>query len=366
MDPRLQKMARVLAEYSLALRPGDLVMIQAGDVAGPLVREVFYEALLAGSHPYVKATFDGLAEILYKTASEDQLAYISDVQKLEIETLHAALTILGTRNTRNLAGVDPARITVQKRAGLPLTRRLLERIGAGELRWCVTHFPTDAAAQEAGMSLPDFEDFLFAACGLDRDDPVAFWRDLEQAQARWISFLQGIKTLRVTGPDTDLEMRVEGRTWISRAGRETFPDGEIYTSPVEDSVRGQIRFSFPAEFQGREVEDVRLTFQDGQVTRAEASRGLDWLRAVIESDPGASVAGKFAFGTNPGLTRFLRNPLFDDKMGGTMRLGLGASPPGTGGQNASGIHWDLRRDLRPGGEVLADGQVFYRDGQFLI
>jgi aminopeptidase len=365
-DPRLKRMARVLTEYALGLKPGDLFLIQSSDLAAPLIREVFYEALLAGAHPYVKVTPEGIAEILYKNASEEQLQFVSDVQQLEVEKINAALTILGSHNSRSLAGVDPQRVALQKQAGLPLTKRILERIGAGDLRWCTTSFPTQAAAQDAGMSLSDYEEFLFSACGLDQDDPLVHWRNLAQNQERWIEFLSGIKTLRITAADTDLTFSVEGRGWVNAAGQENFPDGEIFTAPLEDSMEGHIRFSFPVVNQGREAEEVRLVFEKGQVVKAQAVRGMDLVKAMLQADEGAAFVGKFAFGTNAGLHRFTRNPLFDLKMGGTIHLGLGASSPGTGGQNQSAYHWDMICDLRPGGEIAADGEVFYRDGKFLI
>ncbi len=365
-DPRLQKMARVLAEYSLELRRGDLFLIQSGDLAAPLVREVFYEALLAGAHPYLKVTLDGLAEILYKNAGDEQLAYISELQKLEVERISAALTILGTHNTRNLSGVDPRRMALQKKAGMPLTRKLLERIAAGDLRWCATQFPTQAAAQDANMSLGQYEDFLFSACGVNEEDPVRHWRNLGRQQEEYVQFLSKAKSIRVQGADVDLQFSVEGRRWINCAGRENFPDGEIFTAPVEESMQGYIRFSYPANYQGREVEDVRLTFEKGQVVKAEAAHGLDFLRAMLESDDGAPYVGEFAFGTNPGITTYTRNTLFDEKISGTMHLALGASLPESGGKNQSGIHWDLVCDLRSEGEVQADGETFYRKGSFLI
>jgi aminopeptidase len=366
IDPRLKKLARVLTEYSLGLQPGDLFLIQAGDLASPLIREVFYEALLAGAHPYVKATPEGIAEILYKNASDDQLQFISDMQKVEVEKIGAALTILGTHNTHSLAGVDPQRVALQKQAGLPLTRRILERIGAGELRWCTSSFPTQATAQDAGMSLSDYEEFLFSACGLDQEDSLAHWQNVAQEHERWIDFLSQAKTLRLTSVDTDLTFSVEGRNWVSAAGKENFPDGEIFTSPLEESVEGHIHFSFPIVNQGREVEEVRLVFEKGQVVKAQAGRGMDLLKAMLQADEGAAFVGKFAFGTNAGINRFTRNPLFDLKMGGTIHVGLGASSPGTGGQNQSAYHWDMICDLRTGGEIVADGEVFYRDGNFLI
>jgi aminopeptidase len=214
------------------------------------------------------------------------------------------------------------------------------------------------------MSLTDYEDFLFAACGLDQDDPIVFWRDLSLDQQRYVSFLSNAKTLHIKAPDTDLTLSIAGRRWVNADGHENFPDGEIFTAPVEDSVNGQIRFSFPAMYQGREVEDVRLVFENGQVVKAHAARGMDVLKAMLQADDGAAFAGQFGFGTNTGVTRLIRNPLFDEKMGGTAHLVMGASLPQTGGKNRSSVRWPMMLDLKQG-EVLADGEVIYRDGRFL-
>jgi aminopeptidase len=216
------------------------------------------------------------------------------------------------------------------------------------------------------MSLADYEDFLFSACAVELDDPIAYWQTLHTDQNRIIEFLSNCKALHIKSEDTDLQFSVQGRKWINCSGHENFPDGEIFTSPLEDSVNGKIRFSYPAVYQNREVEDVRLTFENGQVTRAEAGKGLDFLKAMLETDDGARLVGEFAFGNNAGITQFTRNTLFDEKIGGTVHLALGASLPESGGKNVSAIHWDMVCDLRSAGEISADGEVFYRNGKFLI
>jgi len=365
-DSRIDKLARILVNYSLQLKDGDLFMINAIDLAAPLVRSVFYEALLAGAHPSLKINLDGIAEILYKTASENQLKYISDIQKLEVEKVDAMLTVLGTYNTRNLSNVDPDRVAVQQKAGMPLRKRFLERIAEKKLRWCATQFPTQATAQEADMSLSEYEDFLFDACAVDVDDPVGHWLMQSSEQDRIIAFLKNVDHLHIKGVDTDLKLRVKDRIWINCAGHENFPDGEIFTAPLEDSVEGSIRFSWPAIYHGREVQDVRLTFDKGQVVKAEASKGMEFLKSMLETDEGSSFVGEFAFGMNKGIKQFTKNTLFDEKIGGTIHLALGTSLPESGGKNQSAIHWDMVCDMRAGGDVSADGEVIYEQGEFIL
>jgi aminopeptidase len=174
-----------------------------------------------------------------------------------------------------------------------------------------------------------------------------------------------VAELRIVGPDTDLRVGVDGRSWIAAAGRQNMPDGEVFTSPVEDATEGEIRFTFPAIFQGRQVDDIRLRFEGGRVVAAEARRGADFLNAVLDTDTEARFLGEVAFGLNYEIDRFTRNILFDEKIGGTMHLALGSGFPQAGGKNRSALHWDMICDLREQGEVYADGELVWRNGAFL-
>jgi aminopeptidase len=365
-DPRLAKLANVLVHYSLHLRKGDLFRIAGAALAAPLIQEVYREALSVGAHPFVRIALDGLDEIFLKTASEEQLRYVSDLYRAETEQITASLGIWGAWNTRELTQVDPKRIALRREATREIGRRFMERAANEELRWCGTQYPTQAEAQDAEMSLSEYEDFVFGAGMLDREDPVAAWEEVRTKQARIATFLGTCKTLAVRGPDIDLELSVDGRQWVNAAGDKNFPDGEVFTGPVEDSVNGRVRFSFPAIYNGREVVDVELLFEQGKVTHARAAKGEEFLHAMLETDAGARYLGEFAFGTNYNITRFTRNTLFDEKIGGTLHMALGAGYPETGSKNVSGLHWDLIADLRNGAEVAADGQVVYREGKFVI
>jgi aminopeptidase len=241
----------------------------------------------------------------------------------------------------------------------------MQRAAAGQLTWCGTLFPTQAHAQDAEMSLTDYEDFVYSAGHLDEDDPVAAWRAVSAHQQRLVDLLGQKRQLRIVAPDTDLTIGVAGRTWINADGAKNFPDGEVFTGPVEDSAEGHITFSFPAVHMGREVEGIRLEFEQGKVVKATARKGEDLLTSLLDMDAGARYLGEFAFGTNADIRRYTRNTLFDEKIGGTIHLAVGASYPDTGGRNQSGLHWDIVRDLRQGGRVYADGELIYQDGQFL-
>ena len=365
-DPRIDKLARVLVHYSLRLKKGQLVRITGPAIAAPHIAAAYREAILAGAYPVGRAAADGLEEIYFKNASDEQLRFVSDLERMEVEKFDADLRFLGSYNTRALTGVAPERIAKRREATRVLTNRFLERAAQGALRWCLTQAPTYADAQEAEMSLTEYEEFVYTAGHLDRENPVAAWEAVAKEQAKVLSALGPVKTVRVRGPDTDLTVSVAGRRWISAAGEHNFPDGEVFTGPVEEATHGTVRFSFPAIYGGREVTDVRLTFEGGRVTDARAAKGQDFLQAMLDLDAGARTLGEFAFGLNYDIQRWTRNILFDEKIGGTLHMALGAAYPDTGGRNASGLHWDMILELRNGAEVYGDGEVIYRNGRFIV
>ncbi len=366
MDPRVERLAQVLIQYSLAVQPGWLVRISAPAVAQPLIVAAYREVLRAGAHPLLRVSVEGVEETFYREASEEQLRYVAELQRLEVEHIQASLGVWAEYNTRALTPVPPDRRRIRADATRGLSQRFLERAARGELRWVGTLYPTHATAQEAEMSLTEYEDFVYRAGFLDRPDPIAEWQRVRERQQRVADFLATKRTLRVVAEDTDLVVGVAGRRWINAAGEHNFPDGEVFTGPEEGRTEGHVRFSFPALHGGREVSGVRLTFEGGRVVQAEAEKGGEFLQQMLNTDPGARVLGEFAFGLNEHIQRFTRNTLFDEKIGGTVHMALGAAYPETGGRNESGIHWDLICDLRRGGEVYADGELIVRDGRFLL
>ncbi len=364
-DPRIERLADVAVSYSTGVRPGDLVVIDSSPLAAPLVRETYRRVLAAGGHPHARVALNGTAEALFKEGNDEQLEWLSPARVEEIERADVRIAFESDTNTRSLSGVDAARQARAYRARKRLGDRLFERAAAGELRWLVTLYPTNAAAQEAGMSLAQYEDFVFRAGFLDRDDPVAAWRAFGDRLDGLAAWLRTVRELRVVAEGTDLRLGVAGRSWIASRGRENFPDGEVFTGPVETSVEGDVCFTYPALFQGRVVEGAELRFERGAVVRASAARGQAFLDEMLSLDEGARRVGEFAFGLNEAITEFTLNTLFDEKIGGTVHLALGKSYPETGGKNESALHWDLVCDLRRGSEVYADGELVYRDGRFL-
>jgi aminopeptidase len=360
-DPRVARLADVVANYSLELREGDLVLIQAA----PLVEELARAAIDAGAHPRLRLSLQGIDQAYLSRASDEQLAHLLPATQEEMERIDVRVSVHAAWNTRELSNVDPSRIAKRSAAMRPVMQRFMERSASGELRWCVTAFPCEAFAQDADMSLEAYEDFVYGAAWLDAPDPVAAWQSFAGQLSQVAERLGGMRTLRVLAEDTDLSVGVGGRTWIASRGERNFPDGEVFTGPVEDETRGEVRFSFPAVMGGRQVEDVRLRFAAGRVVASEAARGQDYLRQMLAIDPGAAVLGEFAIGTNYAVRRFTKQILFDEKIGGTCHMAVGAGYPDTGSTNQSALHWDMVCDLRSGGEIHADGELIYRDGAFL-
>ena len=365
MDPRVERLGELVAEYSLALQPGQIVRIDGFEVASPLALAVFRAAVATGAHPYVNVTLEGLTELLVEQGSEEQLTFISPIRWSEVEHLDGLVTIWGETNTRSFTRADPARHSRMIAANRQLSNRRWERISKGEMRWCGTLHPTHAHAQDADMSLEDYERFFFGACHTDKDDPASHWREVSAALSARADELASVRELHILGPDTDLRVGVAGRKWMAADGKYNMPDGEVFTSPVETETEGEIRYTFPAIFQGREVEDVRMRFEGGRIVSAQASHGNDYLQSLLEMDEGARVLGEVAFGLNYEIDRFTRNILLDEKIGGTMHLALGAGFQETGAKNSSGLHWDMICDLRDEGEVYADGELIWKAGSFL-
>jgi aminopeptidase len=365
-DPRIEKLAELITGYSLGLREGQVYRIDGEEIAIPLAVALYRAAIRRGALPYTRIVPSGLDEIELQEASEEQLAHISELERLASDRLDAWTSLWGTVNTRSLTRADPERRRLQLATHYRMVNRRWERISTGDLAWCGTLYPSQGHAQDAEMSLAEFEDFVHGACHTrEGDDPIAHWQSVSAVLTARAREFEDVRELRIVGPDTDLRVVVEGRRWIPSDGRQNMPDGEIFTSPVETGTSGQIYFAFPSVFQGQEVENVRLRFEDGRVVHAEASSGEDYLRSLLDTDPGARVLGEVAFGLNYEIDRFTRDILFDEKIGGTMHVALGGGFDEAGTENKSDLHWDLICDLREEGEVYADGELVWKSGAFI-
>ncbi len=373
-DPRVEKLARVITEYSVGIKPGDRVYITASPVAQPLTLAIIEQVIKRGGHPHITAgsgynhldLVPGATELMLKYGSPEQLQYVNPFELMAVNDFDVRIAIKADTNTKALSNVDPKRIAMATSARRVLTETMMQRSATGELRWCVTLFPTDANAQDAEMSLREYEDFVYGAGLLNDPDPVASWLAMGTRQQTYIDWLKGKKRIHVKGPNADLEVGIDQRIFINSEGKRNFPDGEIFTGPEETVTEGWVKFTYPAIYQSREVNGVELQFKAGRVVKATATKGEDFLLSVLDTDSGSRTLGEFAIGTNHAIKQFTRNILFDEKLGGTIHMALGAAYPDTGGVNKSAVHWDMICDTRDGTEITADGEVFYRNGEFLI
>ena len=363
-DPRIEKLANLLVNYCVEVKPGDKVMLRGVSASLPLVKETYRHIVKAGGHATLTWDEPVFREMLLREGNDDQLAFVDPAESLQIETYDCYIRCGAPENTRALSNIPAARQNLKRKADGPLLNRRMERAAAGDFRWVGTLFPTQALAQDADMSLEEYENFVYGACFADRDDPVAAWQEISDMQQKLVDYLIGKKDLIVKGPNVDLTLSIADRTFINSDGHRNMPSGEIFTGPVEDSVNGWVRFDFPAIYQGREVEGIELKFEDGVVTQASAKKNEEFLIAALDTDAGSRMLGEFAIGTNNGIQQFTRSILFDEKIGGTIHMAVGSGYPDTGSKNRSALHWDMICDMRTGGQIHVDGELFYDSGRF--
>jgi aminopeptidase len=366
-DPRVDALAKIMVRYSAKVGRGDACVIQSSTVAEPLIQAVYEEILRAGGHPIFNLSPPEALPAFYELAGDEQLDYIADPVRWGYEQADVRIAIMADVNPRALSQADPARQTRAQRARKPLLNASMSRAAEGEYRWALTLFPTQAYASEAGMSLSAFEDFYYRACLAYDDDPVTAWERQSDTVKRLSEWMDGKEEVHIQAPGgTDIRLNVSGRTWIPCYGSHNMPDGEFFTGPVEDATSGEVAFSFPAVYAGREVSGVRFRFEGGRVVDASAERGEDYLLQTLETDDGARILGELGIGTNYGISTATKEILLDEKIGGTVHMAIGASYPESGGTNDSAVHWDMVCDLRTGGTITVDGEELQKNGKFLV
>lgn len=348
--------AALICDWCLEAEPGQQVLIDTTTVAQAPALALHRALLTRGAWPLLRLSPPELAADFHRYAQPEQIDAFAPLELLEARAVDASVRINAPANTRSLAGIDPALVLRVARARRRVQEARLAR------RWCATIWPTSALAQQAGMSDRDYEAFLRRALFLDRADPAAAWRELSARQSQLLERLQGAREVRIESHDTDLRLRVDGRTWINSDGRRNMPSGEVFTGPLEDSATGTIRFDVPSVVRGEVVTGVQLTFDGGRVVAAAADRGGEHLAAALGTDDGSCALGELGIGTNAGIDRATGSTLLDEKIAGTVHLALGRSYPETGGVNVSALHWDLICDLRNGGQLTVDGEVLIRSG----
>jgi aminopeptidase len=365
-DSRVEALAQILVRYSTRVQQGDVCVIQGTTTGEPLIQAVYEEVLRAGGLPVMQLTTEAAQAAFFDLASDEQLDWVQPPAEWTAEHADVRIVVMADVNPRALSAADPAKQARAARARRGIMETSMRRAAAGEHRWSLTLFPTHAYAGEAGMSLSAYEQFFYDACLATDADPVTAWQRQSDEVERLAEWIEGREEVHITGPGTDVKLGIAGRHWIPCVGTHNMPDGEFFTGPVEDAVDGEVAFSLPASYSGREVSGVRFRFEGGKVVDASAERGEDFLIEVLDTDDGSRTLGELGIGTNYGITTGTKEILLDEKIGGTVHMAIGAAYPESGGVNESAVHWDMICDLRQGGSITVDGIELQRDGAFVV
>jgi aminopeptidase len=359
-DSRISQYARLLVEDCIGVQEGWQVIVSSSPLARPLVEEVVRLIARKRAYALMRISLTGSGSAYdYEWATAAPLDLLSELPPIEqhvFDNADGLIAIEAPENTRLRAGYEPARFE----ALLKATRSFMERQVTRDIAWVGCQYPTPALAQDAGMSTNEFADFLFGACLRD-------WDAERERMQRYADRFDAAEQVRIVGPGTDITLGVAGRPFHVDAGGANVPGGEFFTSPVEDTAEGVVHFSeFPAPYAGRDIKGIRLRFEGGRVVEASSDSEEELLLSQLDTDEGARRLGELGIGCNPGVTRYMRNTLFDEKIDGTVHLALGAGIQEVGGTNQSGIHWDIVKDLRDGGRLELDGEVVQENGTWLI
>jgi len=353
-DPRITKLADILTGYSVKIKKGSIIKINCGIEAKDLALEIYKRILKKGAYPRLNVDLPGSAYTYFKHASEEQLKNFPELAKIEAEKTDGVISIGTEYNTKELSNISPKKIAMRRKVTYPISKIILSKDN-----WVICQYPTNSLAQDAEMSLEEYEDFVFSATNVD-------WKREEQKQKKLKKVLDAGSKVRIVGKDTDISFSIKGRTALLCCGKRNMPDGEVFIAPVENTTEGYIRYTYPAIYGGKEVTDVRLEFKKGKVVSATAAKNQDLLRAMVNTDAGSKYLGEFGIGMSPGIKKFTKQILFDEKINGTIHLALGMAYKEGGGKNDSAVHWDMIKDLRQGGAIYVDGKCIQKDGKFLI
>jgi len=355
-DPRIDEYARLLVERSVDVQPGWQVVVRGTPLARPLIESVLEQIAQRGAHPLLQLSFEQIGGPFAREAPLETLREAAPLQRRIWEEADAFISVWAPENTREGSELSEERRKALRQMSGPMRERTM----ALAVPWVIAEYPVHSAAQDAGMTLTEFEEFIFASVLLD-------WDAEAERMRRLADVFDETEEVRIVAPGTDLTLSLAGRSGAVDDGHVNMPGGEVFYSPIEDSANGVIEFSeFPACYFGREVEGARLVFQDGRVVDASARAGEDFLVQTLDTDDGARRVGELGIGCNPAIQRFMKNVAFDEKIDGTVHLALGNSYSFTGGMNESAIHWDIVKDLRRGGEIHAGGRLVQANGDWVF
>jgi aminopeptidase len=369
MNDYNEKAAVLAVRYAIGVKPEDKVAIMGSAVANDLMKAIYIETIKVGGFPMIMSRIPGVGTSLYRYGNDEQIKFISPLVKVLYQEYDALINVFGAENRQSMALIDPAKLKMAQTTpeSIELMGIYKKRVAEGKLQWTIVPLPCDAFAQDAKMDTDAYSDFVYNALHLDAEDPAEYWKGIEKQQDTIVQYLNGVENIQVMGEDTDLTLSVKDRPWNNSCGHRNLPDGEVFTSPIETSINGHIRFTYPGIYQGKEIENIYLEFKDGKVVKGTAAKGQELLDSVL-SIKNADKVGEFAIGTNYGIDKFTKNMLFDEKMGGTMHMALGRGFPQTKSENMECvIHWDILKDLKSeDSKIIADGKIIYQAGKWLI
>ncbi len=357
-DPRYDRLADVMVNYSCALQPGEKILIEAFDVPDPFTRSLIRAAHRAGGIPLVSLRSHAVMRDLMLCASEEQMRLIGEVDAFRMSKVQAYIGARGNPNVSEWSDVPPEKMRLYQSLWWQPAHRDLR---VEKTRWVVIRWPSPSMAQQAEMSTEEFEDFYFTVCTMD-------YARMSRAMKPLVELMERTDRVRLTAPGTDLEFSIKGIPAVPCDGGRNLPDGEVFTAPVRDSIQGEIRFNTVTIYQGVTHRDIRLKFEDGKVVDAE-STDTRHLQAVLDADDGARYAGEFAIGLNPYVTEPMKDILFDEKISGSIHLTPGNAYLSADNGNRSDVHWDMVLRMTPehgGGDVYFDDRLVRRDGRFVL
>lgn len=360
-----QRYAELLTNYCLSVKKGDKVYVASTYLAEPLLQQILVSVAKAGGHCIVNAAFQeqGSVEVPYQ--QNFQLEWENPLTRHIIENFDCYLVVRAPFNNRGPKNHDAEKQKLARKASAEIQKLYMQRTGDGSMRRSLCQFPTLASAQDAGMSLSEYERFVFDACNLYDENPIASWQNLGKQQQTIVDYLNQRKLVVYKGENIDISFSTEGRTWINSDGKSNMPSGEVFTAPVENSVNGWVKFTYPSIYTGEAVEEVELVVENGEIVQWNAKTGKALLDKIFAVE-GARRFGEAAVGTNFKIQEITKNILFDEKIGGSIHLAVGQSYYQCGGKNESAVHWDMITDMKTDGIILADGEKIYEKGKFLI
>ncbi len=361
IHPIHEKYAKLLVNYCTSVEPGEHVSINVELPAALLARALYREVLQAGGIPILRLGYPEVLQDVLELAPESYYDAEPVFDLNEIKQIDAWIRVAAPSNARALQNADKSKLSKLQKKNRPV-----QNIRVRETKWVGTLFPTEAGAQDAGMSLDDYEKFVYGAMFLFDDDPVAKWQETQAFQAKLIERLRQADDVHIVTEGTDLHLSVKGRSWINSDGHKNMPSGEVFTGPIESSANGYITYQIPSAIRGVEVENIFVRFENGKAVEAKAEKGDDLLQSQLNTDEGARFLGELGIGTNYNIQIPTKSILYDEKIGGTVHLALGQSYQESGGVNESAIHWDMICDLRQGGAIYLDGELFQENGQFKL